>query len=145
MNYPGPSGNNNGGVGGGGAATPPFAYNIPPNPPQPSSSFSSLEKKDLNTTFIGEENNTANANLPPPSYESLSPDDNLQNSLKPKPQPRSKISPDMGSASAPSQMNLPNVPLDLPEIPNDDDTNNNNDDIDFDDLSRRFEELKRKK
>lgn len=41
--------------------------------------------------------------------------------------------------------NLPNVPLDLPDVPTSSEGNNNDDDIDFDDLSRRFEELKKKK
>lgn len=41
--------------------------------------------------------------------------------------------------------NLPNVPLDLPDIPSSSGGNNNDDDIDFDELSRRFEELKKKK
>lgn len=65
----------------------------------------------------------------------------------PKPQPRSKMSPPP-SASAPPPVddlsNLPNVPLDLPDVPSSE-GNNNEDDIDFDDLSRRFEELKKKK
>lgn len=41
---------------------------------------------------------------------------------------------------------LPNVPMDLPDIPSDDvKPNNNDDDIDFDDLSKRFENLKKRK
>ena len=59
----------------------------------------------------------------------------MQNFAKPKPQPRSKISPDLNFP------NLPNVPSDLPDVPQ----NKEDDDIDFDDLSRRFEELKKKK
>ncbi|XP_055707569.1 IST1 homolog isoform X2 [Phlebotomus papatasi] len=116
----------------GGASAPPFTYNIPPNPPGPSG-----EKKDLNinTDFTNNERHS----LPPP-YSTISPDDNLQNSSKPKPQPRSKIPPDMGDNSAQPFPNLPNVPNDLPEVPHED-----NDEIDFDDLSRRFEELKKKK
>lgn len=45
---------------------------------------------------------------------------------------------------------LPNVPLDLPDVPATDDKSSpgepkpDNDDIDFDDLSRRFDELKKK-
>lgn len=136
-------------MGGGGSA---FAYNIPPNPQGPSmppaptpSSSSSNEKKDLNTHFIYEESTDGGAaaaanNIPPPSYESLSPDDNMEESSKPKPQPRSKMPPHLG---ADHQLDLPNVPLDLPDIPLDDDTNN--DEIDLDDLSKRFEELKRRK
>lgn len=73
----------------------------------------------------------------------------LQNLNQPKPQPRSKMSPPTPpSATAPPPgtfdlPNLPNVPSDLPDVPNSD--GNNDDDIDFDDLSRRFEELKKKK
>lgn len=45
---------------------------------------------------------------------------------------------------------LPNVPLDLPDIPGNGNTPagasyKRDDDIDFDDLSRRFEELTKKK
>lgn len=42
----------------------------------------------------------------------------------------------------PAFPNLPNVPSDFPEGPK---PGNNDDEIDFDDLSRRFEELKKKK
>lgn len=59
-------------------------------------------------------------------------------------------------------LNLPNVPLDLPDIPDDNlggarggdgagtasthaKGNNDNDEIDFDDLARRFEELTKRK
>ena len=163
---PGPS--NNGGAGGGASASVPMPFNIPPNPngppaPRPSTS-SSNEKKDMNfnsdfnSAFIQQEGGSAGRDtnreevyVPPPSYESLSPDDNLAESNKPKPQPRSKIPPEMGtqqpagSASAPPSAgfpDLPNVPLDLPDIPDD---TNNEEEIDFDDLSRRFEELKRRK
>lgn len=50
--------------------------------------------------------------------------------------------------------NLPNVPMDLPDIGGDNDNTllgnnlpnrNDNDEIDFDDLSKRFEELKKRK
>lgn len=63
------------------------------------------------------------------SYRSFS----LQSSAKPKPQPRSKL-PD-----------LPNVPSNLPDLPEDNIVNKPDDtEIDFDDLSRRFEELKKR-
>lgn len=64
------------------------------------------------------------------------------------------MSPPPPSASAPPSINelndelsnLPNVPLDLPDVPTSSEGNNNNDEeVDFDDLSRRFEELKKKK
>lgn len=49
---------------------------------------------------------------------------------------------------------LPNVPADLPDVPNDNSPagggaaggqQEDNDEIDFDELSRRFEELKKRK
>lgn len=55
----------------------------------------------------------------------------FQNTLKPKPQPRSKVLPD-----------LPSVPPNLPDIPDED--KHDDEEIDFDDLSRRFEELKKR-
>ncbi|XP_058835726.1 IST1 homolog isoform X2 [Topomyia yanbarensis] len=132
FNYPGPSGQNFGS-----ASAPPFNYNIPPN----SSETMPDEEKDLNinSNFLNQEKRSDLG--PPPSYASLSPDDNMQNSSKPKPQPRSKISPDMNYPV------LPNVPSDLPDVPNDDNpgADQDNDEIDFDELSRRFEELKKKK
>lgn len=78
-----------------------------------------------------------------------------QNANKPKPQPRSKLPPPTAGPahpSAPPELDfpsLPNVPSDLPDVPQggggaagkrDDD-----DEIDFDELSRRFENLKKRK
>lgn len=157
---PGPSNNTGGGGPSGGGAGgssntfTPFPYNIPPNPNAPPanpSMSSSMEKKDLNYNlpFIQGEAGAAGgdlaneaANIPPPSYDSLSPDDNLAESNKPKPQPRSKILPGAGGGNNSSFPELPNVPLDLPDVPDD---TNNSEEIDFDDLSRRFEELKKRK
>ncbi|XP_055324941.1 IST1 homolog isoform X2 [Sitodiplosis mosellana] len=121
-------------------SAPPFSYNIPPYPQL------DQEKKDLNTQFLSGENQ----NFPPP-YSAINPNEEIQNlNNTPKPQPRSKMSPPPPSASAPPRANdelpnLPNVPLDLPDVPNSTEGNNNDEDIDFDDLSRRFEELKKKK
>ncbi|XP_053673419.1 IST1 homolog [Anopheles nili] len=129
--YPaGPSGQNFGG-----ASAPPFNYNIPPN----SSEKEEVKDLNINSIFINEEKGPSNPTGPPPSYSSLSPDDNMQNSSKPKPQPRSKFSPEMNFPP------LPNVPMDLPDVPDANENKTDNDEIDFDDLSRRFEELKRKK
>ncbi|XP_023173318.2 IST1 homolog isoform X4 [Drosophila hydei] len=127
FNYP-PSG---GGGGGGAYAAPaavqpppPFAYNIPPNQPPPSTSAQAkcAEEKDLNTNFIN------NAN-------------------KPKPQPRSKLppgGPEQPSAPPPMDLpSLPNVPSDLPDVPGNEKPED--DEIDFDELSRRFENLKKRK
>ncbi|XP_037807186.1 IST1 homolog isoform X1 [Lucilia sericata] len=155
--------------GGGPGGPPPFNYNIPPTSPPMNN-----EHKDLNTQFINEEasqdlqasiatdNNVEEAagfdesilrqkmhNDPPPRYSSINPV-NLQNANKPKPQPRSKLPPPAVQPSAPPPSmdipQLPNVPMDLPDIPTDElKPNNNDDDIDFDDLSKRFENLKKRK
>ncbi|XP_053952932.1 IST1 homolog isoform X4 [Anastrepha ludens] len=121
FNYPPPYGPEPGSGGGSatyGAPPPqPFAYNIPPTQPP-------YETKDLNTYFINDKN-------------------------KPKPQPRQKLPPPGPSAPPvlPDIQNLPNVPNELPDIPAEEPKPNNtdNDDIDFDDLSRRFENLKKRK
>ncbi|OXU24123.1 hypothetical protein TSAR_010137 [Trichomalopsis sarcophagae] len=84
----------------------------------------------------------ANPNKPdedlPPPYGSFPPDLNKQSDQKPKPQPRSKM-----------PMNDFNLP-DLPAVPSDTDAPPNasggeNDDIDFEDLMKRFENLKKRK
>nr|XP_016934839.1 IST1 homolog isoform X5 [Drosophila suzukii] len=137
FNYP-PFGGPGGGGGGGAPAgayaaphpmqpPPPFAYNIPPNQPAPPAVLPAkcAEEKDLNTNFIN------NAN-------------------KPKPQPRSKLPPaDPVLPSAPPPLDfpsLPNVPNDLPDVPGAGaEKKNDEEEIDFDDLSRRFENLKKRK
>ncbi|XP_073843575.1 increased sodium tolerance 1-like protein isoform X3 [Musca autumnalis] len=160
FNYPPPYGGGGGGgsaaaplpyggppVAGGGPAAggpPPFNYNIPPN--VGATGGANNEVKDLNTQFI---NRQKMDNDPPPRYTSINPM-NLQNSNKPKPQPRSKMPPPTVQPSAPPPSmeipQLPNVPMDLPDIPSDDiKPNNNDDDIDFDDLSKRFENLKKRR
>lgn len=57
--------------------------------------------------------------------------------MAPKPLPRSKMN---------ENQEYPDLP-DLPSVPNDSvySPQTRNDDIDFDDLTRRFEELKKKK
>ncbi|KAG4069934.1 hypothetical protein HA402_015158 [Bradysia odoriphaga] len=156
FNYPNMGGGSGGGMSSGSASAPPFNYNIPPN----------QEKKDLNinTDFLNEESNAHH----PPAYSSVSPDDNIQmrptlpsrpptyssvinndnnnqNLNKPKPQPRSKMTNEENIFP-----DLPNVPMDLPDIPGsgsggDNHPKPNNDEIDFDDLAKRFEELKKKR
>lgn len=129
FNYPNMGGGGGGGMSSGSASAPPFNYNIPPN----------QEKKDLNinTDFLNEESNIHQ----PPAYSSVSPDDNIQNLNKPKPQPRSKMTNDENVFP-----DLPNVPMDLPDIPGSGGDNKpDNDEIDFDDLAKRFEELKKKR
>lgn len=61
--------------------------------------------------------------------------------MAPKPQPRSKFPGT--NADFPELPDLPSVPSD--NFQNSSTSNSNNDDIDFDDLTRRFEELKKKK
>ncbi|XP_043650961.1 IST1 homolog isoform X3 [Drosophila teissieri] len=152
FNYP-PFG---GGGGGGGAPAgayavphpvqppPPFAYNIPPNQPAPPAVLPAkcAEEKDLNTNFINREADNADG--------SGSPDENILNANKPKPQPRSKLPP--GNPTLPSAPpaldfpSLPNVPNDLPDIPGAGaEKKDDEEEIDFDDLSRRFENLKKRK
>lgn len=79
----------------------------------------------------------------------------FQSDDKPKPSPRSKLSPN--SAGPGQQSNRNDGFLDLPELPSvptdsfppPDEAlrpgNPENDEIDFDDLTRRFEDLKKKK
>ncbi|KAF7413799.1 hypothetical protein HZH68_002288 [Vespula germanica] len=112
-------------------------------PPMGPATFSD---KDQNTPFnpaafsynIPLDN--ANTNKPendlPPPYGSFPPDLNKQSDEKPKPQPRSKI-----------PMNNFQLP-DLPAVPSESELPQNtseNDDIDFDDLMKRFEDLKKRK
>ncbi|XP_073843574.1 increased sodium tolerance 1-like protein isoform X2 [Musca autumnalis] len=163
FNYPPPYGGGGGGgsaaaplpyggppVAGGGPAAggpPPFNYNIPPN--VGATGGANNEVKDLNTQFINEETKSEMpSNFQAGDDEAIDP--NILNSNKPKPQPRSKMPPPTVQPSAPPPSmeipQLPNVPMDLPDIPSDDiKPNNNDDDIDFDDLSKRFENLKKRR
>lgn len=104
-------------------------------------------EKDQNTPFnpasfsynipLDNANSNKPEDLPPPYQPDFPPDLNKQSDEKPKPQPRSKM-----------PMNNYQLP-DLPAVP----TENNepsanppeNDDIDFDDLMKRFEDLKKRK
>lgn len=104
-------------------------------------------EKDQNTPFnptsfsynipLDNANSNKHEDLPPPYQSDFPPDLNKQSDEKPKPQPRSKM-----------PMNNYQLP-DLPAVPtenNDPSTNPpENDDIDFDDLMKRFEDLKKKK
>lgn len=69
----------------------------------------------------------------------------FQDGDKPKPSPRSKF-----GEGTNAEFNLPDLPTipDLPSVPGSNSVQNPNDtteDIDFDDLTKRFEELKKKK
>ncbi|KAE8743289.1 hypothetical protein FOCC_FOCC011118 [Frankliniella occidentalis] len=86
----------------------------------------------------------------PPGGDTSSNVNNMQSSDHPKPAPRSKLSPgDDVKASHSSGMNF-HLP-DLPSVPSSSfppdevDGRSGADDIDFDDLTKRFEELKKKK
>ncbi|XP_011189444.2 IST1 homolog isoform X1 [Zeugodacus cucurbitae] len=174
FNYPPPygQGSQTGGVSGVSTNGPyqqqPFSYNIPPTQ-------SGYEQKDLNTSFINNEltndlsskvaeggtysicnENSPDENIlrpkpyddPPPRYTSINPF-NMQDGNKPKPQPRQKL-PQPGASAPPASSdipNLPNVPQEMPDMTRDEEKprNTDNDDIDFDDLSRRFENLKKRK
>uniref|UniRef100_A0A0A9Z8M4 IST1 homolog n=2 Tax=Lygus hesperus TaxID=30085 RepID=A0A0A9Z8M4_LYGHE len=103
---------------------PPFAYNIPPPGPNVPNITDSVKTINIHQSF------SAPPNVP------KAPDSNNQAAEQPKPLPRSKMSPDI------SLPDLPSVPSDslLP------DTNENSDDeCDFQNIARRFEELKKKK
>ncbi|XP_066587310.1 IST1 homolog [Prorops nasuta] len=104
--------------------------------------------KDQNTPFnpaafsynIPLDNTSSNKpeeDLPPPYSSSFPPDLNKQSDDQPKPQPRSKM---------PTQQDF-QIP-DLPAVPSESDLPPNPagvDDIDFDDLMKRFENLKKVK
>jgi len=113
-------------------------------PPSNNVSCGSPDDNQNETSFNGE----------PPHYSFVVTNDNLQSSEqnKPKPQPRTKFSPDdlsLNYPSAPSYSpnfsipNLPSVPPEMPEVPSC--IAKDDDEIDFDDLTRRFEELKKRK
>ncbi|CAH1712125.1 unnamed protein product [Chironomus riparius] len=92
----------------------PYNYNIPPNPMPQQPQFPSMPEK--------KDLNVNFLNFVP----------NL--SMQPKPAPRAKVLPD-----------LPNVPSNLPDVPSENTQNAPDDsEIDFDDLTRRFEELKKR-
>ncbi|KDR20771.1 IST1-like protein [Zootermopsis nevadensis] len=124
----------------------PFSYNIPPASDSGVPAFNAATKP-LNTNLQD--------TSPPPPYSSFPPDlhdNNKQSDDKPKPLPRAKLSPGGGPGQ---QSKDDDGFLDLPELPSvptdsfppPDDSlrprNLGNDDIDFDDLTRRFEDLKK--
>ncbi|XP_066150688.1 IST1 homolog isoform X3 [Euwallacea fornicatus] len=102
-------------AGGPSAPPPSFNYNIPPD-----------EHKESNTDYLD--------NLP--TYSMVFPDVNKNTDHKPKPQPRTKLNNDF---------NLPDLPS-VPDLPPVGSANGNKDDdeIDFDDLTKRFNQLKKR-
>ncbi|KYN27471.1 PREDICTED: IST1 homolog isoform X1 [Trachymyrmex cornetzi] len=104
-------------------------------------------EKDQNTSFnpttlsynipLDNANSNKPEDLPPPYQSNFPPDLNKQSDEKPKPQPRSKIPI--------NNYQLPDLPA-VPTENNDSPANLSvNDDIDFDDLMKRFEDLKKRK
>lgn len=155
---------NNLGGGGGGMPQPPGFVGFPQPPPLPNlvDPFPyHPNEKDLNIMGPSAPPPAFSYNIPPgddkesnlaggiPSYDSLYPDvkkdinnpyaDNLENSDdKPKPMPRTK----MNDQNDFDVFNLPSVPsTNIPAPPS---NTNNDDDIDFDDLTKRFNDLKKK-
>ncbi|XP_066991302.1 IST1 homolog isoform X2 [Anabrus simplex] len=106
----------------------PFSYNIPPGMDDDDLPNFDAATKPINTH-------------------------NFQNDEKPKPSPRGKMSPGSnqpipGASTFPDLPELPSVPTDSFPIPDDVGAGGgagNADDIDFDDLTRRFEDLKKRK
>ncbi|XP_047488259.1 IST1 homolog isoform X2 [Penaeus chinensis] len=109
-------------------------YNIPPGGPQ-------------NFPPGGPQNFPPGGPPPPdPGADPLPPKiNNMDDGDKPKPSPRSKFGEGVNA-----EFNLPDLPTipDLPSVPGSNTVQNPNEtteDIDFDDLTKRFEELKKKK
>nr|CAG4641203.1 EOG090X0DNH [Eulimnadia texana] len=146
---------------------PPGVY-VPPPPPQmnygpeagaaggppPPYNYASMQEKPPASAPFGSVSPNASFNIPPnnlggslPSSSDNSPSanisfnaNNLQGSDRPKPTPRTKLTPPADDLDFPE---LPSVPQD--NLPGPGPAKNDEDDIDFDDLTRRFEELKKKK
>lgn len=139
--------------------TPPWS---PMNIPPPHSNVGGFvmpnqqNDKELNFNYQGYPgpgNSRAFESFPPPYSTFATPPSAPKDDSKPKPAPRAKLSPGNNGINFP---NLPDLPdLDLPAVPstNPSSTNlnaskpNNSDDneIDFDDLTKRFEDLKKRK
>ena len=141
-----PSGPSGGGGGGFGAfSAPPPLPSVPPSAPYPSMS--------MNTKPIGfniDSGANRSASVPtgphPPSYDTvMSPNESKdQPDSKPKPLPRANANP--SSNLNDSFPELPSVPIgNLPDIPNDEPKDSKDESIDFDDLTKRFEDLKKRK
>ncbi|KAK4003203.1 IST1 homolog [Daphnia magna] len=130
---------------------PPYGYPLPPSyqqqekPPIASAPHPLMDEKKLPSFNIPPNNLGTNSNAsskdnsPTGNSNSKPLNTNLQINQHPKPSPRTKInspSPDMDLPD------LPSVPQDNLAAPGEKDAD---DDIDFDDLTRRFEDLKKKK
>lgn len=118
--------------------SPPFVpMPFPPQLPQQAPSCS--EEKKTADDIAGDVDLSASApnldHTPPPNYESV-----VNN--KPKPAPRNVSSASASTCNTPACPELPDVPADLPtgEV-----KGNDEESIDFDDLAKRFEQLKKRK
>jgi len=108
-------------------APPPFSYNIPPQVAAGSPDDNSMTKGGLNVL---------DDSAPPPYFPPDHPEQNTPTTSAPPP----TTLPDM--LDLPS---LPAVPIDTPLGGNTPQGGGEDDDIDFDDLTKRFEALKKKK
>ncbi|CAH1988384.1 unnamed protein product [Acanthoscelides obtectus] len=145
------SNSNNLGGGGGGMPQPPGFVGFPQPPPLPNLmepfAYPSLQTKDPSAGPSAppaafpynippgdeqKENNTDFMDKSLPTYHHLYPDANFQNTDKPKPAPRKTNNP----YDLPDLPSVPNIPPSPPE--------DKDDDIDFEDLTKRFNELKKK-
>ena len=107
------------------AAPPPFQYNIPNV--RPDSPNDNIESKDM-LNISGDSG--------PPPYE---PEDEVKKNMNVQAPPPA-TNPDFLDLP-----DLPSVPVDTPVGGNTPASNDKDDDIDFDDLTKRFEALKKKK
>jgi len=91
-------------------------------------------------------------NIPPSNADFKELNVNYQDDSKPKPAPRGKAQPpgppDLSTLDLPDLPELPTVPSTSPSDPNissNGRSGRDENDIDFDDLTKRFEELKKRK
>uniref|UniRef100_A0A336K5L5 IST1 homolog n=1 Tax=Culicoides sonorensis TaxID=179676 RepID=A0A336K5L5_CULSO len=146
FNYP-PPGGNSGGFGASSLPTAPevSARHYPrlyaeKSKPKSEDATTQKEIDDVEKFLSGE---TSEAG-PPPSYDSL-PSDSVPAMFKPTPTPRSQPATN-DQPSNNLMQDLPAIPTDLPDVPHDfSELPDKSDEIDFDDLSKRFEALKKKK
>ena len=135
----GPSGggSNGGGSGGFGTFSPPPLPSVPPSAPYPAAP--SNQPIGFNFENAGQEKGgvrSGGSAAPPPHYDSVM----RSTDSKPKPLPRTQPNPNDSFPELPS---VPNS--NLPDIPTDDPNGSKDEGIDFDDLTKRFEDLKKRK
>lgn len=111
----------------------PFPPALPQQPPSSSSASGDESKKNPDETVDLSASAPNLDHTPPPNYESVV-------NAKPKPAPRSNVQ--SNSSTIAGCPELPDVPSDLPTGEG---KTNDEESIDFDDLAKRFEQLKKKK